>query len=91
MGLSRVATIESLHIANLCEDKIAVSTDVQKEMEHRRTEGKLELCISPIYNGDQRAIKLCFLNACSLHKRINDILADKNYLSTDVSVFAESC
>ena len=26
--LSRVTTIEGLHIANLCEDKIAVSTDL---------------------------------------------------------------
>ena len=90
VGLSRVTTIEGLHIANLCEDKIAVSTDVQREMERLRTEGKLELCISPVYNADQRAIKLCFLNARSLHKHINDIVADKNYLSTDVTVFAET-
>ena len=58
VGLSTVTTIEGLHIANLCKDKIAVSTDAQKEMKHLRTEGKLELCISPIYNADQRAIKL---------------------------------
>ena len=29
-GLSRVTTIEGLHIIDLCEDKIAINTDVQK-------------------------------------------------------------
>lgn len=29
-GLSRVTTIERLHIIDLCEDKIAINTDVQK-------------------------------------------------------------
>ena len=47
VGLSRVTTIEGLHITNLCE---AVSADVKKETERLRTQGKLDLCISPIYN-----------------------------------------
>ena len=32
VGLSRVTTIEGLHITNLCESKIAVSHDVQTEI-----------------------------------------------------------
>ena len=76
VGLSRVTTIEGLYITELCEDKITVSSEVEKHMKYLRTEGKLELCISPVYNADERAIKVCFLNARSLHKHIDDVHAD---------------
>ena len=90
VGLSRVTTLEGLHITDLCEDKIAVSPDVQKEMNRLRMEGKLDLCISPVYSADQTAINICFLNARSLNKHINDVRADSNYLSTDISIFCET-
>ena len=67
VGLSRVTTIEGLYVTELCEDKITVSSEVEKHMKYLRKEGKLELCISPVYNADERAIKVCFLNARSLH------------------------
>lgn len=51
-------------------------------------EGKLDLCISPIYNTDETVIKIYFLNTRSLHKHIGDV--DSNYLSTDVSIFSET-
>lgn len=51
-----------------------------------RGEGKLDLCLSPIYTAPQ----LSFLNARSLHKHINDVLADIKYLSTDIGVFSEN-
>ena len=89
MGLSRVTTLEGLHITDLCEDKIAVSPDVQKEMNRLRMEGKLDLCISPVYSADQKAIKM-FLKWTILHKHINDVCADSNYLSTDISIFCET-
>lgn len=60
VGLSRVTTIEGLHITDLCEDKIAVSSDVQKEMEHLRTEGKLQISISPIHNVPEASLKMFF-------------------------------
>ena len=40
VGLSRVTTIDG-HITDLCEDKIAVRSDVQTEMHRLRTEGQL--------------------------------------------------
>lgn len=40
LGLSRVTTIDSLYITDLCENKIAVSDDVQNRS---RTEGQLSL------------------------------------------------
>ena len=87
VGLSRVTAIEGLHITNMCEDKISVSPAVEKEMLRLRREGKLDLCLSPIYTAPESSIKLSFLNSRSLHKHINDVLADINYLSTDISVF----
>ena len=90
VGLSRVTTIEGLHISDLCEDKIAVSPDVQNEMKRLRTKGKLDLSFSPIYSADENAIKICFLNARSLHRHMNDVRADLNYSSTDVSIFSET-
>ena len=59
VGLSRVTTIEGLYITQLCEDKIAASSEVEKHMKYLRTEGKLDLCFSPVYNADERAIKVC--------------------------------
>ena len=87
VGLSRVTTIEGLHITELCEDKIAVSPAVQEEMAQLRTERKLKLCISPIYDANESLIKLCFVNARSLHKHISDIRAELNFSSTDVTDF----
>ena len=90
VGLSRVTTIEGLYITELYDSKIAVSPDVQKEMERLRNEGLLKLCISPIYNASQASFKFCSLNARSLHKHIDDIRKDLNFSSTDISFFYET-
>ena len=70
VGLSCVTAIEGLHITNLCKGKISVSPAVEKEMLRLRGEGKLKLCLSPIYTTPESSIKLSFLNACSLHKHV---------------------
>lgn len=90
VGLSRVTTIEGLYITDLCEEKIAVSADVQKEMQRLRTDSKLDLCINSIYNADQALLKVCYLNARSLHRHIEDVRNDLNYSSTDVNIFSET-
>jgi len=60
-------------------------------MARLRKEGKLDLCLSPIYAAPESCIKLSFLNARSLHKHINDVCADINFLSTDIlSIFSET-
>ena len=46
VGLSRVTTIEGLYITDLCENKIAVSDAVHKEMARLRNDGKLSLCFT---------------------------------------------
>ena len=90
VGLSRVTTIEGLYITDLCESKIAVHPDVKKEMERLRTSAKLKLCISPLYEITGSVLKLCYLNARSVHKHIQDLRSDLNYLSADINIFAET-
>lgn len=60
VGLSRVTTINGLFITDLYEDKIAVSNDVQTEMQRLRTEGQLPLSIKPIYEAPNNSIKSVF-------------------------------
>ena len=84
-----MTTINGLFITDVCEDNIAVSNDVQTEMQRLRTEGQLPLSLKPIYEAPNNSIKICFLNACSLHKHIDDIRHDLNYLSTDVNIFTD--
>ena len=90
VGLSRVTTFEGLYITDLCEDKIAVHPDVEIEMERLRTIAKLELCISPLYHITGSLLKLCYLNARSVHKHIQDLCKDFNYSSSDINIFAEA-
>ena len=90
VGLSRVTTIEGLYITDLCENKIAVHPDVKKEMERLRTSARLKLCISPLYEITGSVLKLCYLNARSVHKHIRDLCNDLNYLSADINIFAET-
>ena len=88
--LSRGTTIEGLYITDPCENKILVSNAVLEEMARLRNDGKLSFCVSPVYKADQISFKLCFLNARSLHKHIDDVRKDLNYSSTDVNIFAET-
>lgn len=90
LGLSRVTTVDGLYVTDLCENKIAVSNDVRTEMNWLRTEGQLTLVVNPLYNVPETSLKICYLNARSLHKHIKDVRADLDYSSTDVSIFAES-
>ena len=79
VGLSRVKTIEGLHITNLCEKKVAVSGDVQTEMKRLRNSG-FSLSVSPLYTKSPVSLKICYLNARSLHKhRYKHFFRDKIY------------
>ena len=77
-----------LYITDLCESKIAVHPDVEK-MERLRTSAKLKLCIYPLYEITGSLLKLCYLNARSVHKHIQDLHSDLNYFSADIT-FAET-
>ena len=53
VALSRVTTIDGLYVTDLCEKKIAVDHKVIAEMQQLRTDRKLELCFTPLYNFDE--------------------------------------
>ena len=82
-----MTTIDGLYITDLCENKIALSDDIQNEMHRLRTEGQLSLSVIPIYEKSQISLKVCFLNARSLNKHLSDVLQDLDYTSTDVNIF----
>jgi hypothetical protein len=90
VALSCVTTIEGLHITDLCENKISVDQRVVQEMELLRTERRLKLCFTPLYMLDHSHLKICYLNARSLHKHIEDVRKDINYSSTDILIFTET-
>ena len=48
------------------------------------------MCVNPIYNADQVLLKVCYLNARSLHRHTEDLRTDLNYCSTDVNIFTET-
>ena len=90
VGLSRVTRIEGLYIIDLCESKMAITPDVKAEMQRLRTEGYLTPSSTPIYQTDQSAFKLCFLNVQSLHRHNEDMRKDLNYSTTDLNIFSET-
>ena len=90
VALSRVTAIEGLYITDLCESKISVDPKVVKEMQLLRSEYKLDLCFTPLYMLANTDLKICYLNARSLHKHIDDVRKDINYLSADILIFTET-
>ena len=88
--LSQVTAIEGLYITDLCESKISVDPKVVKEMQLLRNEYKLDLCFTPLYMLENTDLKICYLNARSLHKHIDAIQKDIDYLSIDISIFTET-
>ena len=97
MALSRVTTIEGLYITDLGEKKISIDQKVVKEMETLRSENNMKLCFTPLYLLNHSDLKVCYLNARSLHKHDvrkslhkQDVRKDINYSSTDISIFSET-
>ena len=59
-------------------------------MKRLRTDGRLKLSVSPLYTISGCIFKLCFLNARSLHRHIDDVRKDLNYSDTDLNLFSET-
>ena len=90
VALSRVTTIEGLYITDLCESKISIDQKVVQEMQLLRNEYELDLCFTPLYMLANIDLKICYLNARSLDKHIEDVKKDINYLSADITIFTET-
>ena len=85
-----MTTLEGLYVTDLTENKIRVSSDVKAEVQRLRTQGTLDLSVSPLYKISKSLFKICFLNAQSLHKHIEDERQDYNFKNADLLIFAET-
>ena len=79
-----------MYITDLCESKISVDPRVVKEIDLLRNELELDLCFTPLYMLENTDLKICYLNARSLYKHIDDVRTDINYLSADILIFIET-
>ena len=83
--------MKGLYITDLCESsKISIDPKVVPEMQLLRNEYKLDLCFTPLYMLANTDLKICYLNARSLHKHTEDVQKDTNYLSADITIFIET-
>ncbi len=55
-----------------------------------RTEHSLKLSFTPLYMLDHSNLKICYLNARSLHKHVEDVRKNINYSATDILIFTET-
>ncbi|XP_078349889.1 uncharacterized protein LOC144634728 [Oculina patagonica] len=90
VALSRVTTIDGLHIKNLNEKKITVSNKVKNEMQRLRTVAYLQTSVFSLQDIGDDFVKIVFLNARSLHKHISDVKNDFNIKVADVNIFVET-
>ncbi|KAL9964814.1 hypothetical protein ACROYT_G028502 [Oculina patagonica] len=90
VALSRVTTIDGLHIKNLNEKKITVSNKVKNEMQRLRTAAYLQPSIISLADIGENFVKIVFLNARSLHKHISDVKNDFNVKAADINIFVET-
>lgn len=78
------------HVTDLCENKIQVYSDVKTEMARLRTKTSLNLCIPRLYELSSSFFKLCFLNARSIHKHIDDLRNEHNFNSAELIICSET-
>ena len=50
----------------------------------------MELSFTPLYTIDPSHLKVCYLNARSLHKHIGNVRNDFNFTSADIAIFSET-
>ncbi|XP_062602358.1 uncharacterized protein LOC134264070, partial [Saccostrea cucullata] len=90
VALSRVRSVDHLHILNFNEQALAMDEQVVDEMERMKKEEPLQLCYVPIYQVDINCLKIAFNNCRSLHKHFPQIQYEPNILASDVVGFSET-
>lgn len=90
VALSRLRSINGLHLLNLNENKISVSKKAQEEMDRLREEALLESHIPFLYRDTSGAFKILFHNVRSLHIHHADVASDYNVKAADVNIFVET-
>ena len=89
VGLSRVKSLEGIHILRLNENKISVSGSVYDEMMRMRRESMLSLVLPEIKHHDE-SFTIVYHNSRSLHKHFEDLKKDENMMNADIIAITES-
>ena len=87
VGLSRVPSLQGLHVVNLNTQHIRCSEKVKNYLSHEKT--NLELCYQPMYDV-QDSIKIVYSNVCSIAKKWNAIVKNHNINACDLVILAET-
>jgi hypothetical protein len=87
VALSRVRSLNGLHILDLNKDKITVADSVIGEMKRLRIDAPLKLCYTPLYTINDSFLKVVFHNTRSLHAHFEDIQADHNIKNADLNEY----
>lgn len=87
VALSRCTKLSGLHIVDINEPRICVSSKVLQYLENEKKE--LHLRYTPVYNASHN-LTLSFNNVGSVHNKWNVIRQNKNMTSTDIIVLAET-
>ena len=90
VGLSRVRTLQGLHILNLCTNKICISEKVTNEMAQLRSDRKMPVSLHLPYLHSQTALQICFFNVRSLHKHIDLVRSDHILSTCHVNMYCET-
>ena len=90
VGLSRVTSLSGVHISELNEAKICVSTEVEAEMDRLRSERIVEDTPPSLDTFPTSTITVCFHNCRSLQRHIDDFKHESNLLSSDIIGLAET-
>ena len=91
VALSRVRSIDHLHILNFNEEGLSMDERFAEEMKRLKGEAMLELCYTPLDTIDSSDhFKIVFNNCRSLHKHFEDILIDPNIQSAHIIGLSET-
>ncbi|XP_062615034.1 uncharacterized protein LOC134276764 [Saccostrea cucullata] len=90
VALSRVRSVDKLHILNFNEQALTVDEKVVEEMKRMRKDAPIKLCYLPLYKIEQKKLKIMFNNARSLHKHFDEIKYEPNVVASDVIGFSET-
>ncbi|XP_061178430.1 uncharacterized protein LOC133187077 [Saccostrea echinata] len=90
VALSRVRSVDHLHILNFNEQALAMDEQVVEEMERMKKDVPLQLCYVPLYQLDLHSFKIAFNNCRSLHKHFPQIQNEPNIVASDVVGFSET-
>ena len=89
VALSRVTSLEGLHVIDFDEDFICIDENVEREMRRLRNEKYLNLCLSR-FDSSENVLNISFHNVQSLHKHYECIRKDLDTKDVDIMLMCET-